>query len=165
MLAEDSFTLATIYEQWQGYQERLRNAIAPLTDEQLAIRAAPHLRSVGENAAHIIGCRAGWLTDFLHEDCGADVAEMTDWDESGAAAPSAGALARGLNRTWECMAACLDRWTPEQMRETFPDDWDGKVVHLSRAWVVYHVLEHDLSHGGEISLTLGMHNLQGDFTT
>ena len=30
------------------------------------------------------------------------------------------------------------------MRQTFPDDWDGQRVDLSRAWVVWHVMEHDL---------------------
>ncbi len=49
------------------------------------------------------------------------------------------------------------------MRHTFPDDWDGQQVDLSRAWVVWHVMEHDLHHGGELSLTLGMHGLSADF--
>ena len=43
------------------------------------------------------------------------------------------------------------------MQKTFPDD----PVDLSRAWVVWHVLEHDLFHGGEISFALGMHGLTG----
>jgi uncharacterized damage-inducible protein DinB len=41
----------------------------------------------------------------------------------------------------------------------FPDEWDGEVHEVSRSWVIYHVLEHDLHHGGEISLNLGMHGL------
>jgi uncharacterized damage-inducible protein DinB len=46
------------------------------------------------------------------------------------------------------------------MQKTFARDWEGKRYEFSRAWVVWHVLEHDLHHGGEISLTLGMHGLQ-----
>jgi hypothetical protein len=61
------------------------------------------------------------------------------------------------------MAACLARWSPDAMRGTFPDEWDGKPVAVSRAWVVWHVLEHDLHHDGESSLTLGMHHLPADF--
>jgi uncharacterized damage-inducible protein DinB len=30
---------------------------------------------------------------------------------------------------------------------------------VSRSWVIYHVMEHDLHHGGELSLTLGIHGL------
>lgn len=61
------------------------------------------------------------------------------------------------------MTNCLARWTSDDMRQEFPDDWDGKIVQLPRAWVVYHVLEHDLHHGGEISLTLGMHGIPAQF--
>ncbi len=31
--------------------------------------------------------------------------------------------------------------------------------YVSRSWIIYHVLEHDLHHGGEVSLTLGIHGL------
>jgi uncharacterized damage-inducible protein DinB len=106
-MAEDNFTLTTFYTSWKEYQDPIKGAIAPLTAEQLELRAAPHLRSIGENALHIIGCRAFWFTNFLGE--------------------------------------------------------DGQEVDLSRAWVVWHVLEHDLHHGGELSLTLGMHRLPADF--
>ena len=43
---------------------------------------------------------------------------------------------------------------------TFPDEADGEVYEVSRSWVIYHVLEHDLHHGGEISLILGMNGLR-----
>jgi len=49
------------------------------------------------------------------------------------------------------------------MHQTFQDDQHGKIVHFSRAWVIYHLVEHDLHHGGEVSLTLGMHGLKVDF--
>jgi uncharacterized damage-inducible protein DinB len=69
-----------------------------------------------------------------------------------------------MERTWQFMADCLARWSPADMHQTFPDDWDGQHVDLSRAWVVWHVMEHDLHHGGELSLTLGMHGLPSGFT-
>ena len=160
-MAEDNFTLTTFYESWKAYQDQLKKALAPLTAEQLTLRAAPSLRSVGENAAHIIGCRAGWFTEFLGEDGGADVKAYASWDERGAPARTATELLQALDRTWQLMTDCLARWSPDDMRQTFPDDWDGKRVDLSRAWVVWHVLEHDLHHGGEISYALGMHGLTG----
>lgn len=163
-MAEENFTLTTFYTSWKEYQDRLKAALAPLTSEQLALRAAPSLRSVGENAAHIIGCRVGWFTATLGEDASADVTTVA-WDEPGGPAQSATQLVRGLDLTWQLMADCLARWSPADMQQTFPDDWDGEQVQLSRAWVVWHVLEHDLHHGGEISLTLGMHGLQAGFTS
>ncbi len=164
-MADDNFALTTFYTSWKEYQDRLIAALAPLTAEQLTLRAAPELRSVAENAAHIVGCRAGWFTHFLGEDADAEVKATMSWDEPGAPARTATELADGLALTWQLMADCLARWSPTDMQQTFPDDWDGEQVQLSRAWVVWHVLEHDLHHGGEISLTLGMRGLQAGFTS
>jgi uncharacterized damage-inducible protein DinB len=167
-MADNSFTLNMFYTSWKEYQDRLKAALAPLTAEQLTLRAAPDLRTIGELATHIIGCRAGWFTAALGEvgeDSGADVKATMEWDEPGAPARTVAELAHGLDITWRLMSECLDRWSDDEMRLTFPDDWDGKIVHLSRAWMVWHVLEHDLHHGGEISLTLGMHGLTSDFTS
>ncbi|HEX6798128.1 MAG TPA: DinB family protein [Ktedonobacterales bacterium] len=162
-MAEENFTLTTFYSSWKTYQEHIKESLAPLTAEQLALRAAPGLRSVGENAAHIIGCRAGWFTYVLGEDVGEEVKATTSWDESDAPARSAADLVRGLDLTWQMMADRIARWSDTDMRQTFTDDWDGEQVQLSRAWIVWHVLEHDLHHGGEISLTLGMHGIPAQF--
>ena len=40
---------------------------------------------------------------------------------------------------------------------------NGHTSSKSRAWVVWHVLEHDLHHGGEVSLTLGVHGIPAEF--
>jgi uncharacterized damage-inducible protein DinB len=182
-MAEDNFTLTTFYTAWNVYQDRLKAALAPLTPPQLALRAAPALRSIGENALHIIGCRVFWLTEFLGENGGEEMkvyapwnrvalgAPYATWDEValmlGASVPTGTELAQGLDRTWKFMAGCLARWSPADMQQTFSDEGDdnsdGTSVKVSRAWVVWHVLEHDLHHGGEVSLTLGMHGLPADF--
>ncbi len=166
-MAEDNFTLTTFYTSWKEYQDHIKGALAPLTAEQLELRAALHLRSIGEIALHIIGCRAFWFVDFLGEDGGEEMKVYTGWNEvalaPGAPIPPIAELVQGLDRTWQFMADCLARWSPADMHRTFPDDWDDKQVDLSRAWVVWHVMEHDLHHGGELSLTLGMHGLPADF--
>ncbi len=164
-MAEDNFTLATFYTQWKAYQEHIKESIAPLTAEQLTLRAAPDLRSIGENAMHIVGTRAGWFTFTLGENGDADVNAIASWNEPDAPARSAAELAQALESTWQLMADCLARWSPADMQQTFPDDWDGEQVYLSRAWIVWHVLEHDLHHGGELSFTLGMHGLPAGFTS
>lgn len=162
-MADENFTLTTIYNTWKEYQGRIVAAVAPLTAEQLALRAAPNLRSIGENAAHILGCRAGWFTDFLGEESSDAVKAYATWDESGAPARTAAELVEGLQQTGQLVTESVARWSPDDMRKIYYDDWDGKQVPLSRAWVVAHVLEHDLHHGGELSFTLGMHGIPADF--
>src|SRR5262249_26336696 len=81
-------TLATFYASWKKYQEEIKMAIAPLTAEQLALRAAPNLRSIGENVCHIIGTRVGWFHNFLGEG-GDEIVPFDTWDADGAPARSA----------------------------------------------------------------------------
>ncbi len=83
------------------------------------------------------------------------------WGQRESPTRSAAELVRGLDETWAFIAARVQRWTPADYATTFPDEAaDGQTVEVSRSWVVYHVLEHDLHHGGEISLILGMHGLR-----
>src|SRR5215472_15891015 len=140
-MAQENFMLTTFYTSWKEYQDRLKEVLAPLTAEQLSLRAAPGLRYISENAVHIISCRAGWFSEFLGEEGGPEVKAIASWDEEtpGSPAQAAAQLVVGLDRTWQFMADCLSRWSPEDMQKTFPDDWEGKTVELSRAWVVWHV--------------------------
>lgn len=151
-------TLDVIYESWRGYQQKLRDCIAPLTDEQLSLQPAPRMWPLGQLVQHIISVRAGWFSGTLQEDDAAMRAYM-EWGQMDSPPRTGAELARGLDETWAFIEARLGRWTPDDCAVTFPDEYDGEVWDVSRSWVIYHVLEHDLHHGGEISLLLGMHGL------
>jgi hypothetical protein len=44
------------YTGWEEYQGHLVRAVAPLSDEQLRLGIAPHLRSIGQIARHNRAC-------------------------------------------------------------------------------------------------------------
>lgn len=98
-MAEDNFTLTTFYDNWKEYQDHIKAAIAPLTTEQLALEAAPHLRTVGQLALHIIGCRAGWFTYTMGEDWGPEAKAYTEWDARGAPMRTPAEMVEALDRT------------------------------------------------------------------
>ncbi len=158
-MAEGNHTLETFYENWKLYQDHITKALAPLTAEQLALRSAPHLRSIDQLASHIIGARIGWFTRLLGENTDV-IGPRTHWDQESSPAHSASELIQGLEASWKLMADCLARWNSDDMQKTFVRERNGKPFEISRSWVIWHLLEHDLHHGGEISLTLGMHGLQ-----
>src|SRR5215813_14754466 len=103
MTAAENFTLTTFYTSWKAYQEHIKASLAPLTAEQLALRAAPGLRSVGENALHVVGCRMYWFTEFLGEEGGEEVKAYASWNEAAlrpeAPIPTAAELVQAFNRT------------------------------------------------------------------
>lgn len=161
MAEQPRSTLDVIYESWRGYQDKLRAAIAPLTAEQIALQPAPRMWPLGQLVQHIISVRAGWFSGTLQENDPTMNEYMETWGQRGSPDRTADELVRGLDETAAFIAACVQRWTLEDYCMTFPDEMDGQIVHVSRSWVVYHVLEHDLHHGGEISLILSMHGLPG----
>jgi uncharacterized damage-inducible protein DinB len=152
--------LPVFWQGWKDYQTLLIKAIAPLTADQLALRAAPDLRSISDDVLHMIGARARWHVFVLHE--GGDVmASFQDWDRPGMPARSAAELVNALETTWQLMQEAIDRWTFADLAEIVHDTGeDGEDEAFPRSWVIWHLIEHDLHHGGEVSLTLGMHGLE-----
>ena len=157
-MTDPQATLDTFYRGWQHYQELLCTALAPLSAEQLAIRPAPPLRSLGEIVRHMIGARARWFGDLIGEGDPAFTA-MATWDRRGMPDRSAAELVDGLETTWRVMHAAMARWTPEEWAQMYEGDPGDDPATFSRRWIVWHLIEHDLHHGGEVSLLLGMHGL------
>lgn len=155
---ETNVTLAIMVEGWHAYQNLLIEALAPLTPEQLALRAAPHLRSVAELACHIISVRAGWFHNILGEGDDAFGA-YHEWDQPDAPTRTASELVNGLAATWQPMQAALAHFTPDDLAQTVTGFRKGHTFAYKRGWVVWHVIEHDLHHGGEIGYSLGVHGL------
>jgi uncharacterized damage-inducible protein DinB len=153
-MTENHTTLSTYYKGWDNYQELITKAIAPLSAEQLTLRAAPHLRSIGVITAHIISARVWWFHNIMGEGS-SDLAPMVDWDEDDAPARSATELVGGLEATWQMIKNVLALRTPADLDQTF----SRRNELVSRQWIIWHVIEHDLHHGGELSLTLGMNGL------
>src|SRR5215207_3121071 len=88
-------TLDVIYENWRSYYEKLRDCIAPLTNEQLLLQPAARMWPLGQMVKHIISVRAGWFSGTLQDADEAMTAYMA-WGQRDSPARSAVELARGL---------------------------------------------------------------------
>ena len=159
MQQDTQSTLDVIYENWRGYNTKLQNCIAPLTEEQLSLQPAPRMWPLSQIVQHIISVRAGWFSGTL-QDADEVMSEYMLWGQRDSPERSTMELVHGLDETWAFIESRLQRWTPADCAMTFPDEWDGQIYQVSRSWVIYHVMEHDLHHGSEVSLILGMNGLQ-----
>ncbi len=145
------------YHGWDRYQDLLVGAVESLSEEQLRLEASPSLRPVWVLAAHIISARAGWFHSMMGEAPDrSDFDEMYDWDMDDQPQRSGAELAHGLRETWAMIADCLERWTPDDLDKVFTIRPE---VQFTRQWIIWHVIEHDLHHGGELFFTLGMNGL------
>ena len=117
-------TLEVIYENWQGYNGKLKKCIAPLTNEQLLLQPAARMWPLGQVVQHIISVRAGWFSGTL-QDADDVMNEYMLWGQRDSPERSAVELVRGLDETWAFIESRLQRWTPADCARTFPDEWDG----------------------------------------
>lgn len=156
----DSVEFGWILQGWEGYQERLVTAVSPLTPDQLALQIKPQLRSVMTLTAHIIAARVWWF-HFVMQEGEEALKPLVKWDDDGEPARTAVELVSGLNQTWRVIQTGLGRWTATDLSQTFQYRWPGtnEPQTFTRQWIIWHVLEHDIHHGGELSFVLGAHRL------
>jgi uncharacterized damage-inducible protein DinB len=159
-MIEPAPRLSSVYKGWNRHQHLLRETVSSLAADQLALRAAPHLRSIGELAAHVIAVRARCLY-YVLEEGEVILADLVRWDRTDAAVRTVPELLSGLDRTWQVLQDGLSRWRSTDLEDILQGEKEGVTYSSTRQWVIWHMLEHDLHHAGELSLTLGMHGGAG----
>ena len=142
---------ARTFESWQDYQEALKRAIAPLTEEQLQRRLIPGLRTPGEIAEHIVFGRALHLHGTLGEEA-AELTPLLRWEDTDDPPHTAAEILQGLELTWRVITACL-------MRGSSTDAISEDEVPIAQT--IWGLLDHDLPHAGELSLLLGADGIAG----
>ena len=92
-------TLDVIYENWRGYNVRLQNCIAPLTNEQLSLQPPPRMWPLGQIVQHVISVRAGWFSYTL-QDPDQLMEKYTTWGQRDSPERSTREMVQGLGETW-----------------------------------------------------------------
>jgi uncharacterized damage-inducible protein DinB len=157
-------TIRPAFSKWPEYNRRLRDIVAAMTEEQLAMRPSPERWPLWATVGHTACQRVFWLCDFAGE----PGAETTPFTNAGYNCPgdddlehvfSAAALAEALDATFRIVENCLDQWTLEILEEELRrPEWDESWVH-TRGAVLQRVFSHDVYHCGEINERLGIAGL------
>jgi len=154
-----NLTIRPAYSMWPKYNRRLRDVVAELTVEQLAIKPAPDRWPIWATVGHLACQRVFWLCDFAGEP-GADTTRFTNagnncpGDDDLKNVLSADQLVEALDSTFRIIESCLDRWTLDMLDEELRrPEWDGTWVH-TRGAVMQRVFSHDVWHCAELSGTL-----------
>ena len=168
-MSTDAFSLKTVYDGWDGYQLSLVRAIAPLSPAQLAYRPAPHLRSVGEIARHISGGRIDWFHRMPAPGSAELVRQITAWEQdphgnryvaAHAIGTTSSELVQWLEATWQMIEQTLTTWTVADLAQTYRHTWRGQTYAISRQWTIWRIMAHDIHHGGQLAIMLGMQGIE-----
>ena len=155
-------TLTAIYRGWETYQGYLIQALTPLSNEQLQLGVAPSLWPISRIARHIIAARVYWYHAILRMGDPEIFKPMQTWDDFEVPVRSASDIIGGLRTTWKLMQDAIASWSTADLESSISRRRsDGTEETLTRQWIIWHVIEHDVHHGGEISIALGANGLTG----
>ena len=164
MRSMSSATIRPAYSMWPAYNRSLRDVVAALTEEQLAIRPSPERWPMWATVGHLACQRVFWLCDFA----GQPGAATTPFTNAGYDCPGdddlehvldAAALVAALDSTFRIIESCLDTWTLDMLAEEIRhEDWGASWVH-TRGAVIQRVYTHDVYHSAEVNEMLGIAGL------
>lgn len=149
------------YEGFETQHNRIIETLRPLTAEQVQLRPAPTEWPIWQLAANMVGGRFYWLCFMLHEDDqGVEPGQWSGWEDEPGHPRTAAELVAALEASWQVVEACLDRWSLADLNvEVTRNNFWGKPVTISPAWVLWRLMSHEAHHGSEIALILRMHGL------
>jgi uncharacterized damage-inducible protein DinB len=157
-------SIRVFYDRWPQYNRRLTEVVGAMSDEQLAISPSPERWPIWATVGHTAGTRTYWLCGVLGEP-GAEATPWPDaldgdgWEDDLEHPRSARELVMALDTTFAIIDRLLDRWTPAMLGEEVERVYaDQRQLH-SRGSILQRLFTHEAYHCGELSQTLGIHEL------
>lgn len=152
------------YPEWSWYDARLRQAVAGLTEGQLAVSPSPERWPLWATIGHLACQRVSWLCGFAGES-GAEATPFPDalyrcpGDEYLEPVMTSADLVMALESTFAIIEGCLDRWTTGTLDEEIRRTLGGEEWVHSRGWTISRVFAHDVAHIAEINEALSIAGL------
>ena len=160
-MSEQATPLSSVYAGWDQFQRDLVKVVKPLTAEQLALPVSSAHWPIGMLVQHILNDRLWWFHLWMGE-ASPETAAFMHWeDEEKPIIRPAEELVAGLEATWEMIAGCLARYTVADLGQVFepPASLSERERQIfgpsTRQEILFHVLRHDIHHGGELAVGLG----------
>jgi hypothetical protein len=151
------------YDRWPQYNRRVREVVAPMTDQELAISPGPGRLPIWATVGHTVAGRVYWLCGVIGEP-GAETTPWPDpngegWEDDLDHPRTAVELVGAIDTTFAIVDRILDTWTPEMLAEDVERVYgEQRQVH-SRGSIIQRIFSHEAYHWGELSQTLGIAGL------
>ena len=146
-------TAYELFGHWRLVRFGLLKVVDSFADGDLDFSPGRDLWSVGQTIRHIANAEEGWFRYIVER-------EYDDWPPAYQAHdyPTVAALKSLLNNVHQQTVDFLNAVDVSELDTVIPVPW-GESVTLR--WVIWHVLEHEIHHRGELSLMLGLLGKEG----
>ena len=143
-----------MFGHWDSVRRGLCRALDMLSDEQLDFLPREGLWSLGNVACHVARAEDSWIRLAM-------AGGAKEWPASAYREEdfrSVGALKALLREVHSITLDFLGGVDAEDASRTIRLPWGGSQCTLG--WIVWHVLEHEIHHRGEIYLMLGLMGME-----
>lgn len=163
-MTEQALSLATVFAGWTNFQSDLMKAIIPLTPEQWALPLAANQWTISRQVQHLAADRLWWFGEWMGE-CEPTVASLSRLAGNDAELCSPAEIVSLVETSGDVIARTLATRTSVDLTQVFDlpatataEDRE-RFGPTTRQWIMFHVLRHDLHHGGELALAMGTYGL------
>ncbi|HUS84514.1 MAG TPA: DinB family protein [Anaerolineales bacterium] len=145
--------LTQLFDHWEQVRSGLLATMDEFSDDELSFIPFEPSWSVGQIMLHIAGAEEGWFRYVIGR-------EYDEWPPGYSLAdyPDVGSIKALLTEVYARTEAYLDTQTLADLERMIDAPW-GKSIPQS--WIIWHVLEHEIHHRGELSLILGLLGREG----
>jgi len=157
-------SIRLFYDRWPQYNRRLREVVATLGAEQLALRPYDEHWPIWALVGHLAATRVYWLCAVVGEPgweaTPFDPRQEEGWEDDPGHPRSADELVTALDSTFAIVDGVLDRWTPADLDDEIERRYgDQRQIHTKTS-ILQRMLTHDAYHTGEIAQLLGTHGIE-----
>lgn len=136
------------FSHWKQVREDLLSTIDKFKEDELSFVPFESSMPVGQIMLHIGEAEEGWFRTFVAK----ELEEWPDFDLEDYPTPEA----------IKAQLTVIHSRTEKYLESLNTDDLEQSIDHPRRdyrlplGWIIWHVLEHEIHHRGELSLILGM---------
>lgn len=145
--------LTAVFEHWEKIHNGTIDTLGKFTDEELSFRPYEGSWSAGEIALHIANAEVGWFRYALE-------GELDEWPPSSKLSdyPTVDEIQLMLSSVHRRTQTYLANLPIDAMKRRFTAPWGDE---FTLGWLLWHIIEHEVHHRGELSLILGIMGKEG----
>ncbi|HSB66819.1 MAG TPA: DinB family protein [Anaerolineales bacterium] len=141
-----------MFSHWEQVRTDLLATMNKFSDDELSYTPFVGSWSVGQILLHIAECEDFWLHSLVRHELEPPI------DYKQAEYPTRFAIKEVLDNAHRRTVAFLDNLDMNELDNEYPTRY-GESFTLR--WIIWHVLEHEIHHRGELSLALGLLGREG----
>jgi uncharacterized damage-inducible protein DinB len=150
---DEQITLGQIFAHWKQVRDDLLSTIDKFDEEELSFVPFGSSMSVGQIMLHIGDAEEGWFRNVVS-------GELDTWPDSDLESyPTTEAVKAQLTTIHRRTEKLLDSLVLADLERAI--EMPRRDYQLSLGWIIWHVLEHEIHHRGELSLILGLLGREG----